>query len=100
MIKHIVMWRLKDVAHGNDRPANAALFKEKLEALRGRIPGMMAIEAGVDFSGGESSGDVVLYSEFVDRAALQAYQEHPLHQALKPFIGEASLERRVVDYEV
>ncbi len=100
MIKHIVMWRLKDAAHGNDRRTNAFLIKEKLEALRGRIPGMIAIEAGVDFSASESSGDVVLYSEFVDRAALDAYQENPEHLLLKPFIGEAALDRRVVDYEV
>lgn len=100
MIKHIVMWQLKDGAHGNDRQTNARLIKEKLEALRGRIQGMSAIEVGLDFSRTDSSGDVMLYSEFVDREALDAYQAHPEHQALKPFIGEASSDRRVVDYEV
>ncbi|MEI6757341.1 MAG: Dabb family protein [Chlorobium sp.] len=100
MIKHIVMWRLKDAAHGNDSNTNASLIKEKLEALRGRIPGMMVVEVGVDFSRSESSGDVVLYSEFLDRKALEAYQVNPEHEALKPFIGEASRERRVVDYEL
>ncbi|HHH72640.1 MAG TPA: Dabb family protein, partial [Sulfuricurvum sp.] len=33
------------------------------------------------------------------KAALEAYQRHPEHQALIPFIGGASSERRVVDYE-
>ncbi|NTW69655.1 MAG: Dabb family protein [Chlorobiaceae bacterium] len=100
MIKHIVMWQLKDEAHGNGRQANAALIKEKLEALQGRIPGLSAIEVGLDFSCSESSCDVVLYSEFVDRQSLDAYQAHPEHQALKPFIGEACCDRRVVDYEM
>ncbi|MEI7824781.1 MAG: Dabb family protein [Chlorobiaceae bacterium] len=100
MIKHIVMWRLKDVAHGNDRQTNAALIKEKLTALRGRIPGMTAIEVGIDFSCTDSSCDVVLYSEFLDRNALALYQENPEHEALKPFIGMASMERRIADYEV
>jgi len=100
MIKHIVIWQLKESAHGNDRKTNACLIKEKLEALRGRIEGMNAIEVGIDFSQSESSGDVALYTEFVDRHSLDAYQAHPEHQALKPFIGEASRERRVVDYEV
>ncbi|NTU45538.1 MAG: Dabb family protein [Chlorobiaceae bacterium] len=100
MIKHIVMWQLKDAAHGNDSQTNARLIQQKLEALRGRIQGMLAIEVGLDFSRSESSGDVVLYTEFVDRQSLDAYQIHPLHQALKPFIGEASRERRVVDYEI
>jgi hypothetical protein len=100
MIKHIVMWRLKDVAHGNDSQTNATLIKEKLTALRGRIPGMEALEVGFDFSRTDSSCDVVLYSEFIDRKALQAYQENPEHEALKPFIGMATLERRIADYEV
>ena len=40
MIKHIVMWRLQETAHGNGKAKNALLIKEKLEALRGRIPGL------------------------------------------------------------
>jgi hypothetical protein len=99
MIKHIVIWKLKESAHGNDLHTNARLIRERLEALRGRIPGMTAIEVGVDCSLTKSSGDVVLYSEFVDREALDGYQRHPEHLALKPFIGEATFERRVVDYE-
>ena len=42
----------------------------------------------------------MLYSEFLDREALKSYQAHPEHQALIPFIGEATRERRLVDYEV
>ena len=60
MIKHIVLWRLKEAEHGNDRQTNATLIKEKLTALRGRIPGMIALEVGFDFSRGDSSCDVVL----------------------------------------
>lgn len=94
------MWRLRDNAHGNDRQTNAYLIKEKLEALRGKMQGMTALEVGIDFSRSESSGDVVLYSEFVNREALKTYQAHPEHLALIPFIGDATTERRIVDYEV
>ena len=100
MIKHIEMCRIKDVACGNDRKTNAYLIKEKLLALQGRIPGMIAIEAGVDFSCSGSSCDVALYSQFVDRKALAEYQVHPEHENVKSFIGEVSEERRIVDYEV
>jgi hypothetical protein len=99
MVKHIVMWRLKDSAHGNSAELNACLIREKLEALAGRIPGMTSIEVGLDFSRSDSSAEVVLYSEFVDRAALEGYQRHPEHEAVKPFIGGAVSERRLVDYE-
>lgn len=99
MIKHIVMWRLKDAAHGNDKATNARMIKERLESLRGQIPGLLAIEVGIDFLGSGESADIVLYSEFTSREALDTYQTHPLHQAVAPFIGGAREERRVVDYE-
>ena len=98
MIKHIVMWRLKDHAHGNDRATNARHIKQKLEALHGRIPGLLEIEVGFDFSATEASADVVLYSVFESRAALDAYVVHPEHQAVVPFVKEASSQRIVVDY--
>jgi hypothetical protein len=99
MIKHIVIWHLKDFAEGNYRKTNAELVKQKLEALRGRIPGMVAIEVGIDVSRSESSGDIALYSEFSGQEALEAYQKHPEHLAIKDFIGAVTLQRKVVDYE-
>ena len=98
MIKHIVLWKLKDTAHGNTKEQNAKLIKEKLEGLSGKIPGALKIEVGLDFSRTEQSSDIVLYAEFTDKAALDAYQEHPLHKAVMPFIMEARSERRVADY--
>ncbi len=100
MIKHIVMWRLKEKANGVDKASNARLIKDKLEALRGRIPGLLALEVGIDYSATENSSDLVLYSEFESKAALEAYQEHPAHKAVMPFVLEARAERRQVDYEV
>jgi hypothetical protein len=99
MIKHIVFWRLKDSAHGNDKATNARLIKEKLEALQGRIPGLLKVEVGLDFVRADTSSDVALYSEMTDRAALDAYQMHPLHKEVGAFIKEAVSERRAVDYE-
>ena len=99
MIKHIVMWQLKDEAEGNPRSANAELMKDKLEDLQGRIPGLLTIEAGLDFSRTDSSADVVLYSTFESREALNAYQVHPEHEAVKDFIGAVTAARWVVDYE-
>jgi len=100
MIKHIVMFRLKETAHGNTREQNALMIKEKLEALRETVPGILKIEAGIDFSKTETSADIVLYAEFGSKAALDRYQAHPDHLAIKPFIMEARDERRMVDYEI
>jgi quinol monooxygenase YgiN len=100
MIKHIVFWKLKDEANGLSKQENAQAIKQKLEALKGQIEGLIDIEVGFDFLQSPESADVVLYSTFKDKAALDFYQQHPLHKAVMPFIGEARSERRVVDYEV
>jgi quinol monooxygenase YgiN len=92
MVKHIVMWKLKD-------PAHATKVKALLEPLVGRIPGLLKLEVGANFAPGAMAADVVLYSELTDRAALAAYQAHPAHQAVVPLIVEMTTERRVVDYE-
>ena len=99
MIRHIVAWRLKDSALGNDKAANARQMKEKLEALRGRIPGLLRLDVGLDFSATENSSDLVLVTEFDSRAALAAYQVHPEHKAVVAFVSQIVAERRLIDYE-
>jgi len=100
MIKHIVVWKLKDEAHGSNKTENAKHIKANLEALAGKIPGLLKIEVGFDFSKTDSSFDLVLYSEFATRADLDNYQVHPLHKEIMPFIMEARSERILVDYEI
>jgi hypothetical protein len=75
-------------------------IKEGFEALHGKIPGLQKIEIGFDFSQGADSADIVLYSEFESRAALDGYQAHPLHNALVPIVRDVRVERRVGDYEI
>jgi hypothetical protein len=100
VIKHLVLWKLKPEAHGHAAAENTRAIKEKLEGLRGRVPGLLRIEVGIDFSRTDTSSDLALYAEFESRAALEAYQAHPEHKAVMPFILESRSERRVVDYEV
>ncbi len=99
MVKHIVMWRLHDEANGILKAENALLIKKTLEDLQGKIPGLLHIEVGIDFSCTEQSADVVLYSELESRDALNAYQAHPLHQAVIPLVKQAACERTLVDFE-
>ena len=100
MIKHIVFWRLKGREDAKSRDENARAIKDRIEGLRGKIPGMLHIEAGVDFNGSDSACDVVLYSEFESKAALDGYQDHPAHLEIAKFIADRRSERRTVDYEV
>jgi hypothetical protein len=100
MIKHIVMWKLKDEAEGKDRLANALEMKRRLDACADIVPGILTFEVTLAQPGLEATYDVVLYSEFADKAALDAYAVHPLHKALVPFIGAIREARQCMDYEV
>lgn len=100
MIKHIVMWKLKEYAEGADRATNAARMKTMLDACAGIVPGILKLETVVAQQGLEATYDVLLYSEFADKAALDAYQQHPQHVALKPFFGAVREARQCMDYEV
>lgn len=100
MVKHIVFWKLKEEANGMSKAENAAAIKQKLEDLNGKIEGCIKLEVGFDFLHSAESADVVLYSEFESKEALDFYANHPLHKAVMPFIAEARSERRVIDYEI
>ena len=100
MIKHIVMWKLKDFAEGADRAANAVKMKTMLDACAALAPGTLKFEVALAQPGLEASYDVVLYSEFDSKASLDAYAKHPTHAAVKPFIGAVRDARQCMDYEV
>ena len=100
MIKHIVMWKLKEQAEGADRAANAREMKRRLDECARIVPGIHTFEVVIAQPGLEATYDVVLYSEFEDKAALDAYATHPTHKALVPFIGAIREARQCMDYEV
>lgn len=100
MIKHIVIWKLSGALEDPCRQANAIKIRKILEALNGRIPGLIRLEVGFDFSKSDASGDIALYSELVSREALEAYQVHPEHRAAASFVKSVTCDRRVIDYEL
>ncbi|HUH36754.1 MAG TPA: Dabb family protein [Spongiibacteraceae bacterium] len=100
MIKHIVMWRLKDHAEGADKATNAARIIALLQSLNGRIEGLRHLEVGRNFADSEFAADLVLYSELDSREALAHYQQHPEHQAVAKLVSAMVSDRRVVDYEL
>jgi len=100
VVKHIVMWTLKDVTPHGPKAEALARMKRLLEALPGKIPLIRHLEVGTDIFLAAPECDIALYTEFASREDLQAYQVHPDHQAVVAFVKEVVAERRVVDYEV
>ncbi len=99
MIKHIVMWTLKDQAEGATKAENIEQIKNRLNALVGQIPGLISLEVGENFTESAAAADLVLYSELESRDALALYQQHPQHVAVAQFIGAVTESRQVADYE-
>ena len=100
MIKHIVLWTLKNRENQQSREETAAAIKAKIEGMRGRIPGLLHIEGGIDFTTSADSWDIVLYAELESREALAGYNVHPAHEEFKVFIGPRQQQRSLIDYEV
>jgi hypothetical protein len=100
MIRHVVMWKLKEEALGFDKAALKAELKGRLEALVGRVPSIITFEVGINVVPADTAADVCLVSTFADLAGLQAYVDHPVHQEVVAFVKQVAAERRAADYEV
>ena len=99
MIKHIVVWKLKDTAEGGTREQNAKKMKQELEALKNKIPQVRRIEAGINMIPSDAAYDVALYSEFANEKDLDSYQKHPEHLKIADFAAKVRESRVVVDYK-
>lgn len=100
MVKHIILWQLKDELTKEEKTEVKKGIKESLEGLAGKIPGL--IEIKVQTEGLESSNaEVMLDSLFEDEAALKGYAIHPEHVAaadgkVRPY----TKTRLCLDFEV
>lgn len=99
MIKHIVLWNIKNEAGGESKEQIMLRIKTMLEALNGEIPGLLKLEVGIDKNRGPAAFDIGLYSEFPDWEALADYQIHPKHVACKDYIKSVCEKQAVCDYE-
>lgn len=100
MIKHVVMWKLKDVAAGKTKAENAETMKKLLEDLPNKIEELHSAEVGINILEGQSDAicDVILTVSCKSEEDLKAYAEHPDHQKVVSYIKKVVDERRVVDY--
>ena len=100
MVKHIILWTLKDTLTAEEKAAAKTGMKAGLEGLRGQIPGLVDIRVNIDGLP-TSNADVMLDSTFVGIDALKAYAIHPAHVAVadskvRPFAAV----RSCLDFEV
>ena len=97
MIRHIVMWNLKDHAEGADKSINLEQAKKLLLSIAQVVPGIRAFEVATATPDMDCTNDLVLHMLLDDAQVLAAYQNHPDHLAIKPFMKVVVQERRCMD---
>ena len=100
MIKHVVMWRLKEKVEGNTKEYNALEIKKQIEALKDKVDEVIDLEVGINFEESSQAYDIILYSTFKSKEDLDNYQNNEEHLKVVKFIKEVVEERVVVDYRV
>ena len=100
MVKHIILWTLKDMPEA-EKTKVAAGIKEGLEGLKGKIPGLIDIKVNATGRLESSNADLMLDSTFESAEALKVYSKHPEHVAVadtkvRPFTAS----RVCLDFEV
>ena len=99
MVKHIVLFKLKDEAPAERKMQAAHAFKEAIEALPAKIPFIRKVEVGLNINPGET-WSIALYSEFDTLEDVKVYATHPDHVAAGALLAEVRESRACVDYEI
>lgn len=100
MVKHVILWKLKEEYSEEEKNSIKLGIKEGLEGLKGQIPGL--VDIAVNINGlASSNADLMLDSSFVDEASLKGYAVHPLHvNVADTKVRPYTASRVCLDYEV
>ncbi|MBN2416238.1 Dabb family protein [bacterium] len=99
MVRHIVLWTLKDFGDGHPKAENLPRMKAWLEGMKEAVPVIRTLEVGMNFNEIPGSFDICLVTTFDSREDLQIYQDHPEHLRVKTLLAAVRLEKRSIDYD-
>lgn len=99
MVKHVILWTLKDEFSEEEKAKIKIGIKENLERLAGKIPGLIYIKVNIDGLETSKNADLMLDSGFVDADALKTYATHPDHvYVADTFVCPYTATRSCLDY--
>ena len=99
MIKHVILWTLKEEFSEERKAEIKAGIKSGLEGLAGQIPGLVEIKVNTAPLP-SSNCDLMLDSVFEDEASLKGYAVHPAHVAVADGkVRPYTVSRVCMDYE-
>ena len=96
MVAHVVCFKMKPFANGKNKAQNLDELIKRLEILK-TIPVVRSMSVAVNDKGGEYAA--VLTELFDDSAALNEYDNHPTHIAIKDYIGIVCEKMMITDHE-
>ena len=100
MVKHIILWNLKDEFSAEEKAEIKQGIKEGLEGLQGKIEGLIDIKVNTNGLS-SSTADLMLDSTFEDEAALKGYAVHPDHvQVADTLVRPFTAIRSCLDFEI
>ncbi len=100
MVKHVIVWTLKDEYSAEEKENIKKGIKEGLESLKGKIPGLVDIKVNINGLA-SSNADLMLDSTFETEEALKGYSVHPEHVAVaNGKVRPYTAVRSCLDYEV
>ena len=100
MVKHIILWKLKDELSSEEKISVIKNIKEQLESLDGKIPGLTEIIVRTKPLA-SSNADVMLDSTLESEDALKGYQSHPEHvKVADTYVRPYTEVRMCMDYEL
>ncbi len=100
MVKHVIIWKLKDELEGAEKEKVLCDIKTNLESLVGKVPGLVELKIITDTLE-SSNGDLMLDSTLESEEALKGYAVHPEHVAVADnFVRPYTQVRMCVDYEI
>ena len=100
MVKHVILWTLKDELSAEEKVSVKQGIKEGLEALKGKVPGIVEIKVNINGLA-SSNADLMLDSTFENEDALKNYATHPEDVAVADTkVRPYTKIRSCLDYEV
>lgn len=98
MVRHIVLFKLKNTLSKEEKLKVMSDFKVAIEALPAKIPVIRRIEVGLNMNPDEAF-DIALNGEFDTLDDVNLYASHPDHVAAAGLLKEVKESRACVDYE-
>lgn len=99
MIKHIVMFKLKD-AEGRTEYENAVEAQKRFENVIANVSQLKKGEIVINSKDApQDNYTISLLCDFETIDDLNAYQVHPAHVEFGKFIGTVRIARACIDYE-